>query len=165
MSKPRAHLFGLKAIRQSVKGALLLDGDNRNLPEREIGADNLTILRWNRYEIENYLLHPKSLLRFVEGPKPDLLESNARRRSGDKFLTDTFPPSALSDPLKDNDFLLAIAASKSVLPEFFEKTGTKLSKKDYFQVAAQMKPEEIHPEVASKLDAIARIVTEGLPND
>lgn len=161
----RAHFFGLKAIHPQVKGVLLLDGDNRNLPEREIGADNLTILRWNRYEIENYLLHPQSLLRFVEGPNPDLLESNARRRSGDNFLRENFPPSVLTDPLKDSDYLIATAASKAILPGFFEKADTKLSKKDYFQIAAQMRPNEIHPEVASKLDSIAAVVTEGLPND
>ena len=164
VSEARAHFFGLKAIRPQIKGVLLLDGDNRNLPEREISADNLTILRWKRYEIENYLLHPSALLRFVEGPEPDLL-SNARRKNGEAFLKENFPPPALTDPLKDSDYLVATAASKSVLPGFFEKADTKLSKKDYFQIAGQMRPEEIHPEVAAKLDSIAAVVTEGLPCD
>jgi predicted ATPase len=164
VSEARAHFFGLKAIRPQVKGVLLLDGDNRNLSEREISADNLTILRWKRYEIENYLLHPNALLRFVEGPEPDLL-SNIRRKNGEAFLKENFPPPAFTDPLKDSDYLVATAASKSILPGFFEKADTKLSKKDYFQIAGQMKPDEIHPEVTSKLDAIAAIVTEGLPND
>jgi len=159
----RAHFFGLKAIRPQVKGVLLLDGDNRNLPEREIGADNLTILRWKRYEIENYLLHPQALLRFVAGPDPDLL-STARRKNGEDFLKENFPPPALKDPLKDSDYLVATAASKSILPDFLEKTETPLSKKDFFQIAAQMKPEEIHSEVKAKLDAMMPILNEGLPN-
>jgi predicted ATPase len=159
----RAHFFALKAIRPQVKGVLLLDGDNRNLPDREMSADNLTILRWRRYEIENYLLHPKALLRFVEGPEPDLL-SGVRRKNGEDFLKGNFPPPALTDPLKDSDYLVATAASKSVLPDFLEKTETKLSKKDYFQIAAQMKPDEIHPEVKTNLDAMALVVNGGLTN-
>ena len=35
------------------------------LPDREITADGLTILRWERYEAESYLLHPTSLERFL----------------------------------------------------------------------------------------------------
>lgn len=161
-SEARAHFFGLKAIRPQVKGVLLLDGDNRNLPEHEINADNLTILRWKRYEIENYLLHPQSLLRFVEGPELDLL-SHARKKNGEDFLRENFPPPALKDPLKDSDYLVATAASKSILPDFLEKTETPLSKKDFFQIAAQMKPDEIHPEVKAKLDAMMPILNEGLP--
>jgi len=160
----RAHFFGLKAIRPLVKGVLLLDGDNRNLPERDISADNLTILRWKRYEIENYLLHPQALLRFVEGPEPDLL-SHARRKNGEDFLKENFPPPALKDPLKDSDYLVATAASKSILPDFLKKTETPLLKKNFFQLAAQMKPEEIHPEVKSKLDAMVPILNEGIPNE
>ena len=155
-----AHFFGLKAIRAQVRGVLLLDGDNRKLPEREIGADNLTILRWKRYEIENYLLHPTALLRFVEGSELDLL-SNVRRKSGEAFLKENFPPPALTDPFKDSDYLVSTAASKSILPEFFERTDTRLPKKDYFQIAEKMKPDEIHPEVAFKLDAISAVVAGG----
>jgi len=164
VAEARAHFFGLKAIRPQVKGVLLLDGDNRNLPDREVSADNLTILRWKRYEIENYLLHPQALLRFVEGLEIDLL-SSIRRKNGEAFLKENFPPPALKDPLKDSDYLVATPASKSILPEFLEKTETKLSKKDYFQIAAQMKQDEIHPEVSSKLDAMASVVNEGPIND
>jgi predicted ATPase len=164
VAEARAHFFGLKAIRPQVKGVLLLDGDNRNLPDREVSADNLTILRWKRYEIENYLLHPQALLRFVEGLEIDLL-SSVRRKNGEAFLKENFPPPALKDPLKDSDYLVATPASKSILPEFLEKTETKLSKKDYFQIAAQMKQDEIHPEVSSKLDAMASVVNEGPIND
>jgi hypothetical protein len=37
-----------------------------------------------------------------------------------------------------------------------------LSKKDYYQIAAQLKPEEVHPEVIAKLDEMAPILNEGL---
>lgn len=161
VSEARAHFFGLKAINPNVKGVLLLDGDNRNLPDREVGADGLLVLRWKRYEIENYLLHPEALLRFVEGPDPDLL-SRARRKDGEDYLKANFPPPALAQPLIDSDYLVATPASKSVLPSLLEKSQVALSKKDYYQIAAQLKPEEVHPEVIAKLDEMAPILNEGL---
>lgn len=160
----KAHFFGLKAIFPQIKGVLLLDGDNRNLPEHEIAADNLTLLRWRRYETENYLLHPEALLRFVAGSDADLF-AQGRRERGDTFLRENFPPPALKDPLKDSDYLVATPASKSILPGFFERTGVKLSKKDYFQIAAQMQPDEIHPEVIEKLDAMADVLNKVLPHE
>ena len=50
-----------------MKGVLLLDGDGRNLSDHELGADSLDIIRWARYEAENYLLVPSALERFVRG--------------------------------------------------------------------------------------------------
>jgi energy-coupling factor transporter ATP-binding protein EcfA2 len=153
----KAHFFGLRAIHPGIKGILLLDGDNRSLPDREIGADNLELLRWRRYEIENYLLHPEALLRFVAGTEPDLLTMACRKLAED-FLRDNFPPLALKDPLKDSDYLVSTPASKSILPSLVERTDRRLSKKDYFQIAAQMKREEIHPEIIEKLDLMVRIL-------
>ncbi len=156
----KAHFFGLKAIRPGIKGVLLLDGDNRDLPDQEIGTGNLELLRWNRYEIENYLLHPKALLRFVAGSEPDLL-TFARRKAGEEFLRENFPPLAFKDPLADIDYLVSTPASKSILPSFLQRTECRLSKKDYFQIAAQMRPDEMHPEIIEKLDAMTSILNKG----
>ena len=100
----------------------------------------------------------------VEGLEIDLL-SSVRRKNGEAFLKENFPPPALKDPLKDSDYLVATAASKSILPEFLKRAETPLSKKDFFQIAAQMRPEEIHDEVNAKLDAMMPILNEGLPNE
>jgi hypothetical protein len=160
----KAHFFGLRAIRPSIGGVLLLDGDNRNLPDREIAADNLTILRWQRYEIENYLLYPEALLRFVAGSDPDLW-APARRKAGEEFLRENFPPPALRDPLKDSDYLVSTPASKSILPGFLERADYRLSKKDYFQIAGQMKGAEIHPEVIDKLNLMSPILDKGIESE
>jgi len=164
VGEARAHLFALKAIFPEIQGVLLLDGDNRNLPDHEISSDNLRILRWRRYEVENYFLHPEALLRFVAGDELDLF-SLERRQNGQTFLEENFPPAAIKDPLKDSDYLLATPASKSILPAFLERADCKLSKKDYFQIAAQMKIEEIHPEVIEKLDIMAAVLNKGLPDN
>lgn len=153
----KAHFFGLKAISPDIRGVLLLDGDNRNLPEHEIAAEKLLILRWKRYEIENYLLHPEALLRFVERPEPNLF-SVGPRAAGEEYLKNNLPPAAFSAPLSDLDYLVVTPASKSLLPAFLEKAKIILSKKDYYQIAAIMKQEEIHPEVKDKLDEMVKVL-------
>jgi hypothetical protein len=160
----RAHFFGLRAIRPDVKGVLLLDGDDRDLPDREIVADNLEVLRWHRYEIENYLLHPDALLRFVGGSMPDLF-SDIRMEMGKQFLQENFPPMVFTRPLEDSDYLLATPASKSILPGFLKRADTALPKKDCYQIAQQMEPEEIHPEVIEILDKIASVLNESPKNE
>jgi predicted ATPase len=160
----KAHFFALKSISSNIQGVLLLDGDNRNLPEHEIAADNLTLLRLRRYEIENYLLHPEALLRFVEGNEVGLF-SAVRRQKGKEFLEENFPPPAIKNPLIDNDYLIATPASKSILPDFLERVDYKLSKKDYFQIAAQMKTTEIHPEIIEKLNIMANVLNAGLTDN
>lgn len=152
-SEARAHFFALKAVNESILGALLLDGDNRQLAEHEVSADGLTILRWKRYESENYLIHPDALVRFVEESQPPLF-GQASAESGLEFLRDQLPPAVYRDPLADHDYLDVTPASKTLLPGFFEAAQVPLSKKEYYQVAAQMTAEEIPPEVEQKLDQI-----------
>lgn len=153
----RGHFFALRAVRPELRAVLLLDGDNRDLPDHDTAADDLTVLCWERYEIENYLLHPDSLLRFISGAAPDIF-SAVQRRNGEKFLRDNLPPAAFTDPLRDSDYLIATPSSKTLIPGFLRSAGLALSKRDYFQIAATMKAEEIHPEVKLKLDEMQRVL-------
>jgi predicted ATPase len=149
----RSHFFSLKAIRPDLQAALLLDGDNRNLPDREISSDALTILRWDRYEAESYLLHPDSLERFLVGEQGPLFAQTAL-----DYLHEQLPPAFFNAPLDASPFLRAEPASKTLLPELLERAGVSISKNDYFLIAQQMKREEIPREVTDKLDAIQGIV-------
>ncbi len=155
-AEARAHFFGLKAIRPDIRGVLLLDGDNRGLPDHEIAADQLGIIRWRRYEIENYLIHPEGLSRFVRGTAP--LFRFIQAEKAEEYLALQLPPDALQHPAGDNDFLFAVPASKRLLPGYFKAAGVSISKKEYYQVAAQMKSDEIHPEVIEKLNVIAELL-------
>jgi hypothetical protein len=149
----RAHFFSLKAIRPKLKAALLLDGDNRTLLDREISADGLTILRWDRYEAKSYLLHPKSLERFLTAEKGPLFALPAMN-----YLRDQLPPAFFHAPLEPSPFLRAEPASKTLLPELLVKAGVSITKNDYFLLAEKMKKEEIPFEVQEKLDAIHALV-------
>jgi predicted ATPase len=153
----KVHLFALRAIRPDVRGVLLLDGDNRSLPDHEIGTDQLTILRWKRYEIENYLIHPNVLYRFIQGPYTDLF-SVSRKKKAEEFLTQRLSPESIRNPLGDDDYLVSIPASKNLLPQLLENVGTQIAKKDYFQIAAKMTKDEIHLEVSGKLDLMVEVL-------
>jgi len=149
----RAHFFALRAVKPDIKAVLILDGDNRQLPDHEISADGLTISRWKRYEAENYLLHPVALSRFVTGMAPDLF-ATANANRGLEYLRRQLPPTVYEDPLEEHEYLNVTPASKTLLPGFFSAAGFSLTKNEYYQVAAQMLPEEIPNEVREKLDII-----------
>jgi predicted ATPase len=149
----RNHLFALRAIHPGAEGLLLLDGDNRDLPEHEISGDGLTIHRWKRYEIENYLLVPEALRRFIADDEGDLFASATLN-----FLREQLPPQTFLTPLEDNATVIAVRASKDILPQAFSAAGRNLEKADYFLVAEKMLPQEIHPEVREVLDSIAALL-------
>lgn len=154
----RAHHFALRAVAENpIKGILLLDGDNRGLPDRELAGEGLEILRWKRYEVENYLIVPDALERFVSQMSGSLF-AQAAFRSGAEFLKNSLPPAVLNDPLGEHDYLNATPASKNILPQFFKAIGLQMRKSDYYQIATMMKREEIHTEIGEKLDRIADVL-------
>jgi len=150
-AEAKGHFFAIRAIREDLGGLLLLDGDNRGLPDRELRADGLVIERWARYEAENYLMHPETLMRFIRQRVGPLFADAA-----DKYLRDEMPPAAYRAPLSDHDYLTNTPASKSLLPGLFAAASDKLRKPEYYLIAEQMHPDEIHPEVKRKLDTIAQ---------
>lgn len=147
------HFFALRAIRPSIKAVLLLDGDNRDLPDREIRKEGLTVLRWERYEAESYLLHPLSLERFLDWEKGLLFARPAM-----DYLREHVPPAFFKEPLENSNFLKSEPASKTLLPEIFKRAELSLPKSEYSILARQMKKDEIPQEVSEKLTAIHKIV-------
>jgi predicted ATPase len=153
----REHLFALRAIYPTLQGLLLLDGDNRELSGHEIEGAGLTIHRWGRYEIENYLLVPNAIHRFLVRGPGDLF-SSIEADAAITYLKSQLPPQTFENPLTDNQTLATLRASKDLLPQMFDAAGHPLEKEDYFLIAEAMKPEEIHPEVMGVLDAIAGLI-------
>lgn len=145
----RGHFFALRAIKPHMRAVLLLDGDNRRLPEHEVGADGLQVLRWERYEAESYLIHPRALLGYAESRVGPLFCAPA-----EQYLRDQLPPPVFRDPLQPHDYLTSIPASKTLLPEFFKVAGISISKREYYLVAQQMRADEVASEIRDKLDGI-----------
>ena len=155
--KARDHFEALQLVREDLPGLELRDGDAGSpIPDTEITGAGLQRLRWRRYEIESYLVHPDAIARFIEAV---VGADSAAAHVEDMFRywRDEFPPAVVRDPLCDHEFLNVTKARTRLLPPLLEAAELYgLPYTRYHEVAALMRPDEIHPEVVEKLDAICR---------
>ncbi|MFZ1082859.1 MAG: AAA family ATPase [Candidatus Kryptoniota bacterium] len=158
----KEHYEALKLVRGDLPGLELVDGDAH--PEKKstpITGHGLQRLRWTRYEIESYLIHPEALGRFIEnqlGPGGFSAEAKKELR---EYLVKTFTPEFVDDPLGDHPLVEAYLekrkARTEVLPPILRAGGLPgFPYTRYSEIAAVMQPDEIHPEVKEKLDLIQK---------
>ena len=166
---PQQHWTMLKLVRQELPALELLDGDARNRADDSItgNPERMQRLRWRRYEIESYLVHPAALQRYVEQrtgggalaaePVKAMLQELSRQLRNE-FLDDPMHP----EPLVETYFQ-ATPVSKTLLPALLQVSGlTNVPKREFFEIAAQFKPEEVHPEIIERLKQIKQAY--GVPN-
>ena len=154
-SSASEHFESLKLVRDDLPGLVLVDGDEHpDIQSSEIAGTGLQRLRWRRYEIESYLVHPDSLQRFIEsmfGAEAAISHAAAMR----EYMHREFPPGLISDPHGDHVFMKRTKARKDILPPLLSAAGVhNLPYTRFHEIAQIMHPEEIHPEVIEKLDAI-----------
>lgn len=140
------HFSALGKMVPDVRGVELRDGDRR-IPEG--GPHGLCRLRWRRTEIENYLIHPQALERFVRQRQGD----SAAKRARD-YMEDNSPRAILRDPFSSAEVVMDTKGS-GILSAILQEAGIRLGKTEYYRIAAAMRADEIHPEVRDKLDAMA----------
>jgi len=152
--KAREHHEALRLVRD-IPALQIVDGDS--LPDvrgTPITGQGFQRTRWRRHEIESYLVHPAALARFVThmvgeavaGPHVDALM---------QYLHDNLPPAVMEHPLADHAYLNNTKARTDILPPALNAAGLpNLPYTRYQEIAAGMVPEEVHPEVREKLDAI-----------
>ena len=155
--KAREHFAALQFVRDDLPGLELVDGDaHQDIRDTKITGAGLQRLRWRRYEIESYLLHPDTLVRYVRA----LVGADSAAPHIDDMLAywrDQFPPAVVREPLGDHEFLNVTKARTRLLPPLLAAAGLHdLPYTRYHEIARVMFPEEIHPEVVEKLDAICR---------
>jgi len=151
--KARDHYDALCLVRDDLPGVVLIDGDaHPDIQSTEMTGRGLQRLRWNRYEIESYLLHPEALKRFVEHKVgPDAAQPHLEDLQ--RHFEENYPPAFLKDPFLDTPYLKNTKARTDLLPPALEAAGLPgFPYTRYYEIAAVMKPEEIHPEVIEKLD-------------
>jgi len=149
------HHEALQLVRPDLPALQILDGDDRpEIPTTPVTGSGFQRVRWRRYEIESYLFHPAALERFVTSTVGEAAAGPhvaALRR----HMKETQPPALLAAPLADLGFLIGTKARTDLLPPALDAAGLPaFPYQRYFEIAAQMRPEEIHPEVREKLDAI-----------
>lgn len=151
---PQKHWDMLKLIRADLPALELLDGDAKNRADDFItgNSERMQRLRWRRYEIESYVIHRLALQRFVErrfgtadAAKPALEAVQAKLAFLD--VKDE------ADPLVTNYFRNE-PISKTLLPDLMQAAGLNVPKRQYFEIAAEFRAEEVHPEITERLNQI-----------
>ena len=153
----RDHFASMQLVREGLPGLELRDGDARPMiPDSEVTGAGLQRVRWRRYEIESYLLHPHALARFIArqvGPVTVQPHIDAMLA----YWRDQLPPAVTRDPLGAHQYLNVTKARTELLEPLLEAAAIYgLPYTRYHEIAALMLPEEIHPEVVEKLDVICR---------
>lgn len=157
----REHYEALKLVRDNLPGLELVDGDaNAGKTSTEITGNGLQRLRWRRYEIESYLVHPASLARFIEDQVGPASAAQGKKELND-YLVKTFTQEFVNDPFGSHPLVEAYLEQKKarteVLPPAISAGGLPgFPYQDYYKIAALMLANEIHPEVVQTLDAIQR---------
>ena len=155
--RARDHHEALQLVREGLPALELRDGDaTPPVPDSEITGSGLQRLRWRRYEIESYLIHPDALTRFVEAEVGgEAAESHVEDMLA--YWHGAFPPDVAKEPLADHEYLIEAKARTRLLPPLLSAAGLRgMPYTRYHEIAALMLPEEIHPEVVEKLDVICR---------
>jgi len=145
----------------ALKGIALFD----RIPDFKPNP-RLDILCWQKREIENYFAKPEYLLRYARilaslrhrDKRADDLE-----KAMDEVIKDITAPAYLRN-LNDawwSDEKLTDNWLDKIIPQFYEKVGLPQAiwKRDYHEIIAAMRPEEIDPEVKEKLDALLPILS------
>ena len=122
-------------------GELRIDEGNRKTP------DGMKRAFWSRYEIENYLLHPRSIIRFVSQSVGEV-EAESVKEYMEKYL----PPVLFERPFESTS--ADRTKGKVVIAEVLTSGGVELGEAEYFEVASVMTPDEIHPDVNAMLDVV-----------
>ncbi|MFN5542827.1 MAG: ATP-dependent nuclease [Betaproteobacteria bacterium] len=156
------HFDALQLVKPGLPGLQLLDGDAHAGQKQWITyAGGLQRLRWERYEIESYLVDPRGLERFVSqqvGASSSAaaiadLRNEMAKMFRSEFLQDPTNP----EPLVAS-FLRTTKARRDILPPLLQAAGLHtISYTRYHEIAALMRPTEIPAEVVEKLDDICRV--------
>jgi AAA domain, putative AbiEii toxin, Type IV TA system/AAA ATPase domain len=156
--RAKDHYDAIRLVKEKFPGLILIDGDAKaEINSTEITGNGFQRLRWNRYEIESYLLHPRSLERFLEKQLGQGDLSAQGKKDLKEYFQRTYPPGFLNDPFEDLPFIKNTKARTELLPPALTAGGLPaFPYQRYFEIAEVMLPDEIHPEVKEKLDLIMK---------
>ena len=151
------HFSAMRELVPKVRGVELLDRDRRPDDESEKSLERrsgrLKPLLWERKEIESYLLHPSSVIRYMQTRTSSENAMKAR-----EYMNMQLPRILFEEPFRKSPFLfLDRLVIKEFFSHLFQEAGlTEPRREDFLEMAKKMKAEEIHPEVSDKLNEIAK---------
>jgi predicted ATPase len=155
------HFQCLRLARPGIHGLCVLDRD-QDLESAKAGPQGLRVLRWNRYEIENYLLNPEVLIRFVR--RDENLFNSQRIRQDIELIKREFEANFPANVNYLGDIAsLAGLKGGDFLVELLGKTSSPLQKNQLSILAGHQRKEEIHPEVIAMLTQIEELLPKASP--
>lgn len=161
LGEAKRHFSCLRLAYPELEGLCILDRD-QGQPISDDAPPGLVTVSWPRYEIENYLLNPDLLLRFVDR-SADLFELAAVQSDREQIIrtfAENFPPGI--DWLGDAQVLKDLKAS-NFLVDTLARTSRALQKRDLYMLASLTAPEQVHRDVREVLDRIARMLPTVVP--
>ncbi len=146
---PARHFSAMRLIVPDFFGVELCDSDGKDHSDIPHSPEGMIRLYWKRYEIESYLIHPQTIIRFVKSVGTDQMVEDAVA-----YMRRQLPQALHEDPFELSDYLQGTKAKK-ILSGIFSAAKLNIKESDYYQIAEQMTKQEINPEVIKKLDLIA----------
>ncbi len=155
------HYNALRLVRNDMTGVWLVDADGKSrgiqpsvAPERAA----LNRIAWARYKTESYLVHPAALSRFLAGKTgtsaQEIVSGFFARLFGADFAGQ-FDASPFDVPPLVDTYLKSTKARTEILGRLLVQAGIHgFAYTSFDEIAAIMRPEEVHPEVVAKLDFI-----------
>jgi hypothetical protein len=150
-----SHFFGLREAFPDLRGWALYDRIEKRIGERPGIAETM----WERREFENYLKVPEVLYRWAEQLyDPDMALFQPVKEAMRTAVEKTIAPMHLEEPAdpwwhneKMSDNILG-----PVFSRYYKELGlpVAMNKGDYYQLVSFMRPEEVEPEIADKLDKL-----------
>ncbi len=164
----REHFQGLREAKPDLVGFALFDRLDKELHT----GSQLTERMWRRREIENYLVTPDSLRRFVllDLATDDLFAKAERERRLDALnacieeletaLRVARRPEPWGSDVKVTDDFL-----DPLFENYFQRLGTpqQIYKRDYHGLADAIAIEDIDPEVPDRLDDLRQVASSARP--
>lgn len=161
LGEAKRHFTCLRLAYPDLKGLCIVDRD-QGQPVSDDAPPGLTTMSWPRYEIENYLLNPDLLLKFVNRSSNlfELVAVQSDREQVIQAFRENFP--AGIDWLGDAQVLKDLKAS-TFLVDTLSRTSRPLQKRDLYMLASLTAPEQVHRDVREMLDRIARMLPTVVP--
>lgn len=142
----KRHFSAMKAVIPDLCGVEIRDRNGGKGQVRDV-PKGLEVRFWGRYEIENYLIHPRAIMRFLRRRYGD-----AEARLAEEYMEEFLPRVRFLRPFEDEDH--DQQKGKSVIRRIMEKAGVRLDETEYHRIAECMKDNEVHPYVKEMLDLI-----------
>ena len=159
----------LKHLIPELRAVALFDGDGRDIGDESV-SDDFKILRWRRYEFENYFITPERIEAYVlaqtgEGRQPvirsainEVLAEMVFDANAEKVQSYYQIPAELRENFLAHTKMSLFA--ERVFRRFAALSNSPilLNKGDFFKLIRMLKREEVPSEVVQRLDAIFDIL-------